>query len=82
MWKRGNSEVYNFFSNHNFVKQVPHRDFYNIRKVDTHVHHSSCMNQVLQAALESFAFLLQFDRSVLSVFFFFVFLFGLLVFIL
>jgi len=24
---------------------VPHRDFYNVRKVDTHVHHSSCMNQ-------------------------------------
>ncbi|KAI8824313.1 uncharacterized protein EV422DRAFT_316060 [Fimicolochytrium jonesii] len=26
------------------TKRVPHRDFYNIRKVDTHVHHSSCMN--------------------------------------
>ncbi|RCH82602.1 AMP deaminase, partial [Rhizopus stolonifer] len=26
-------------------KCVPHRDFYNVRKVDTHVHHSSCMNQ-------------------------------------
>jgi len=26
-------------------KAVPHRDFYNVRKVDTHVHHSSCMNQ-------------------------------------
>ncbi|KAL7062532.1 hypothetical protein AAHC03_01004 [Spirometra sp. Aus1] len=26
-------------------KQVPHRDFYNIRKVDTHVHAASCMNQ-------------------------------------
>lgn len=26
-------------------KTVPHRDFYNVRKVDTHVHHSSCMNQ-------------------------------------
>jgi AMP deaminase len=26
-------------------KCVPHRDFYNIRKVDTHIHHSSCMNQ-------------------------------------
>lgn len=25
--------------------QVPHRDFYNVRKVDTHVHHSACMNQ-------------------------------------
>eukprot|EP00937_MAST-01D_sp_MAST-1D-sp2_P001516 g1516.t1 len=26
-------------------KQVPHRDFYNVRKVDTHIHHSACMNQ-------------------------------------
>jgi len=26
-------------------KLVPHRDFYNCRKVDTHVHHSACMNQ-------------------------------------
>lgn len=25
--------------------QVPHRDFYNIRKVDTHIHAASCMNQ-------------------------------------
>ena len=23
---------------------VPHRDFYNVRKVDTHIHHSACMN--------------------------------------
>lgn len=27
------------------MKMVPHRDFYNVRKVDTHVHHSSSMNQ-------------------------------------
>ncbi|KAI1296080.1 AMP deaminase [Mortierella claussenii] len=27
------------------AKRVPHRDFYNVRKVDTHVHHSACMNQ-------------------------------------
>ncbi|ODM98948.1 AMP deaminase 2 [Orchesella cincta] len=26
-------------------KTVPHRDFYNIRKVDTHIHAASCMNQ-------------------------------------
>jgi AMP deaminase len=26
-------------------KRVPHRDFYNVRKVDTHIHHSACMNQ-------------------------------------
>ncbi|PLW53315.1 hypothetical protein PCANC_06199 [Puccinia coronata f. sp. avenae] len=27
------------------MKRVPHRDFYNVRKVDTHVHHSAAMNQ-------------------------------------
>lgn len=27
------------------MKAVPHRDFYNVRKVDTHVHHSASMNQ-------------------------------------
>lgn len=27
------------------IQRVPHRDYYNVRKVDTHVHHSSCMNQ-------------------------------------
>lgn len=26
-------------------KAVPHRDFYNIRKIDNHIHHSACMNQ-------------------------------------
>ena len=26
-------------------KEVPHRDFYNVRKVDTHLHLSSAMNQ-------------------------------------
>lgn len=26
-------------------KTVPHRDFYNVRKVDTHIHHSASMNQ-------------------------------------
>lgn len=29
----------------NQQKTVPHRDFYNVRKVDNHVHHSACMNQ-------------------------------------
>mgnify|MGYP006089263631 CR=1 FL=1 len=24
--------------------EVAHRDFYNVRKVDTHIHHSACMN--------------------------------------
>ena len=26
-------------------RAVPHRDFYNVRKIDGHVHHSACMNQ-------------------------------------
>ena len=25
-------------------KAVEQRDFYNVRKVDTHIHHSACMN--------------------------------------
>ncbi|GAA5949188.1 hypothetical protein JCM21900_000853 [Sporobolomyces salmonicolor] len=27
------------------MRSTPHRDFYNVRKVDTHVHHSASMNQ-------------------------------------
>lgn len=27
------------------LRRVPHRDFYNVRKIDNHVHHSACMNQ-------------------------------------
>jgi len=27
------------------TRNCPHRDFYNVRKVDNHVHHSACMNQ-------------------------------------
>jgi len=26
-------------------KSVPHRDFYNVRKIDNHIHHSAAMNQ-------------------------------------
>lgn len=35
-WDKSNVEIH---------QRVPHRDFYNVRKVDTHVHHSACMNQ-------------------------------------
>ncbi|KAG2009706.1 AMP deaminase [Coprinopsis cinerea AmutBmut pab1-1] len=35
----------NEFQEMSDMKSVPHRDFYNVRKVDTHVHHSSSMNQ-------------------------------------
>lgn len=27
------------------LKSNPHRDFYNVRKVDTHIHAAACMNQ-------------------------------------
>uniref|UniRef100_A0A8C5GW54 AMP deaminase n=1 Tax=Gouania willdenowi TaxID=441366 RepID=A0A8C5GW54_GOUWI len=27
------------------LKKVPHRDFYNVRKVDTHIHAAACMSQ-------------------------------------
>lgn len=35
----------NEFQETGVSKKNPHRDFYNVRKVDTHVHHSACMNQ-------------------------------------
>ena len=31
-------------SEHSEVAVNPHRDFYNVRKVDTHIHHSAAMN--------------------------------------
>jgi len=45
---RGKFTMYtliNEFQEMTEMKRVPHRDFYNVRKVDTHVHHSSSMNQ-------------------------------------
>lgn len=35
----------NEFEENKVSKRNPHRDFYNVRKVDTHIHHSACMNQ-------------------------------------
>lgn len=35
----------NEFEENKTSKRNPHRDFYNVRKVDTHIHHSACMNQ-------------------------------------
>lgn len=35
----------NDFEENKHSKRNPHRDFYNVRKVDTHIHHSACMNQ-------------------------------------
>lgn len=35
----------NEYQENGVSKRNPHRDFYNVRKVDTHVHHSACMNQ-------------------------------------
>ncbi|KAF2857866.1 AMP deaminase [Piedraia hortae CBS 480.64] len=44
----GKYNVYSLLNEYQEIadtKAVPHRDFYNVRKVDTHVHHSACMNQ-------------------------------------
>lgn len=44
----GKFQLYNLLNEYQEIadsKKVPHRDFYNVRKVDTHVHHSACMNQ-------------------------------------
>ncbi|KAK3077077.1 putative zinc finger protein, partial [Coniosporium uncinatum] len=44
----GKFNLYNLLNEYQEIadsKKVPHRDFYNVRKVDTHVHHSACMNQ-------------------------------------
>lgn len=44
----GKFNLYSLLNEHQETadsKRVPHRDFYNVRKVDTHVHHSACMNQ-------------------------------------
>lgn len=35
----------NEFEESKQLKRNPHRDFYNVRKVDTHIHHLACMNQ-------------------------------------
>ncbi len=40
--------LYSLLNEHKEIaesKTNPHRDFYNVRKVDTHVHHSASMNQ-------------------------------------
>ncbi|KAH0474625.1 MAG: uncharacterized protein KVP18_004302 [Porospora cf. gigantea A] len=37
--------AYNSKKEQMIVKNNPHRDFYNVRKVDTHIHHSACMHQ-------------------------------------
>jgi AMP deaminase len=44
----GKFRMYTLENSHQEVlacKNVLHRDFYNVRKVDTHIHHSACMNQ-------------------------------------
>lgn len=38
-------KLLNEYRESDMLKKVSHRDFYNVRKVDTHVHHSASMNQ-------------------------------------
>jgi hypothetical protein len=49
-------------------KEVPHRDFYNVRKVDTHVHLASSMNQkhllrFIKKKLKNYPGIFNFDRK-------------------
>ncbi|KAG8125801.1 hypothetical protein E2320_020901 [Naja naja] len=43
--KFGLHEMLNEMSELKELKSNPHRDFYNVRKVDTHIHAAACMNQ-------------------------------------
>ncbi|XP_066495925.1 AMP deaminase 3 isoform X1 [Tiliqua scincoides] len=43
--KFGLHEMLNEMSELKELKINPHRDFYNVRKVDTHIHAAACMNQ-------------------------------------
>ncbi|XP_053528978.1 AMP deaminase 3 isoform X2 [Artibeus jamaicensis] len=43
--KFGLHEMLNEMSEFKELKSNPHRDFYNVRKVDTHIHAAACMNQ-------------------------------------
>ncbi|KAM4744831.1 AMP deaminase 3 [Anableps anableps] len=38
-------EILNEMAELKELKSVPHRDFYNVRKVDTHIHAAACMSQ-------------------------------------
>ncbi|XP_075884732.1 AMP deaminase 3b isoform X2 [Nelusetta ayraudi] len=48
------------------LKSVPHRDFYNVRKVDTHIHAAACMNQKHLLKFIKTTYQTEADREVLE----------------
>ncbi|XP_028304064.1 AMP deaminase 3-like isoform X2 [Gouania willdenowi] len=48
------------------LKRVPHRDFYNVRKVDTHIHAAACMNQKHLLKFIKTTYQTEADRAVLD----------------
>ncbi|KAJ8002828.1 hypothetical protein DPEC_G00163030 [Dallia pectoralis] len=48
------------------LKKVPHRDFYNVRKVDTHIHAAACMNQKHLLSFIQTSYRTESDRVVLE----------------
>ncbi|XP_029951781.1 LOW QUALITY PROTEIN: AMP deaminase 3-like [Salarias fasciatus] len=48
------------------LKGVPHRDFYNVRKVDTHIHAAACMNQKHLLKFIKTSFQTEADRVILE----------------
>ncbi|KAM4734524.1 AMP deaminase 3b isoform 2-T4 [Anableps anableps] len=48
------------------LKNVPHRDFYNVRKVDTHIHAAACMNQKHLLKFIKMSYETEADRVVLE----------------
>ncbi|KAI1889815.1 hypothetical protein AGOR_G00166810 [Albula goreensis] len=48
------------------LKGVPHRDFYNVRKVDTHIHAAACMNQKHLLQFIQTTYKMEADRVVLE----------------
>ncbi|XP_033823902.2 AMP deaminase 3b isoform X2 [Periophthalmus magnuspinnatus] len=48
------------------LKCVPHRDFYNVRKVDTHIHAAACMNQKHLLKFIKTSYQMEADREVLE----------------
>ncbi|XP_032446095.1 AMP deaminase 3b isoform X2 [Xiphophorus hellerii] len=48
------------------LKRVPHRDFYNVRKVDTHIHAAACMNQKHLLKFIKLSYQKEADRVVLE----------------
>lgn len=51
-------------------KSIHHRDFYNIRKIDTHIHHSACMRakHLLRFMREKFKVLIMINYKTICIY--------------